>query len=127
MEAWKEELYHHGIQGQKWGVRNGPPYPLDSSQMSGRERKIADKASKAVIKESGKKTVEDIEEYMDSPEYKDLFQMKYSELMSHDEVKRERHRRIGQRAARDALITIGALAVSYVVLDKGLKWAWGQE
>jgi len=23
------ELYHHGIKGQKWGVRNGPPYPLD--------------------------------------------------------------------------------------------------
>lgn len=22
-------LMHHGIQGQKWGVRNGPPYPLD--------------------------------------------------------------------------------------------------
>lgn len=21
MESWKEELYHHGIQGQKWGVR----------------------------------------------------------------------------------------------------------
>ncbi len=20
---------HHGIEGQKWGVRNGPPYPLD--------------------------------------------------------------------------------------------------
>ena len=24
----KNELYHHGIKGQKWGVRNGPPYPL---------------------------------------------------------------------------------------------------
>lgn len=23
------ELYHHGIKGQKHGVRNGPPYPLD--------------------------------------------------------------------------------------------------
>lgn len=23
------ELMHHGIKGQKWGVRNGPPYPLD--------------------------------------------------------------------------------------------------
>lgn len=21
MEAWKEELYHHGIKGQRWGVR----------------------------------------------------------------------------------------------------------
>ncbi len=21
MEAWREELYHHGIKGQKWGVR----------------------------------------------------------------------------------------------------------
>lgn len=23
------DLSHHGIKGQKWGVRNGPPYPLD--------------------------------------------------------------------------------------------------
>ena len=23
------DLYHHGVKGQKWGVRNGPPYPLD--------------------------------------------------------------------------------------------------
>ncbi len=26
-----DELFHHGIKGQKWGVRNGPPYPLDKS------------------------------------------------------------------------------------------------
>lgn len=24
-----DELYHHGINGMHWGVRNGPPYPLD--------------------------------------------------------------------------------------------------
>lgn len=23
-----DELYHHGIKGQRWGVRHGPPYPL---------------------------------------------------------------------------------------------------
>lgn len=22
-------LYHHGVKGQKWGVRNGPPYPIE--------------------------------------------------------------------------------------------------
>lgn len=26
-----DELSHHGIKGQKWGVRNGPPYPLEKS------------------------------------------------------------------------------------------------
>lgn len=25
----QNELTHHGIKGQEWGVRNGPPYPLD--------------------------------------------------------------------------------------------------
>ncbi len=29
-----DELYHHGIRGQKWGVRNGPPYPLGSASSS---------------------------------------------------------------------------------------------
>lgn len=30
MRAWKLEdwLKHHGIKGQKWGERRGPPYPL---------------------------------------------------------------------------------------------------
>lgn len=23
------ELYHHGVKGQQWGVRNGPPYPIE--------------------------------------------------------------------------------------------------
>lgn len=32
-------LMHHGIKGQKWGKRNGPPYPLDSSQKSSSEKR----------------------------------------------------------------------------------------
>jgi len=33
------EMYHHGIKGQKWGVQNGPPYPLGASDHSAREKK----------------------------------------------------------------------------------------
>ena len=32
-------LVHHGILGQKWGVQNGPPYPLSKSDMSSSEKK----------------------------------------------------------------------------------------
>lgn len=35
----KAEIKHHGILGQKWGKRNGPPYPLDAEDHSQREKK----------------------------------------------------------------------------------------
>lgn len=35
----EEEIRHHGILGQKWGQRNGPPYPLGASDHSASERK----------------------------------------------------------------------------------------
>lgn len=34
------ELYHHGVQGQHWGVRNGPPYPLNTNELSSTSPKI---------------------------------------------------------------------------------------
>ena len=35
----EEHLQHHGIAGQKWGDRNGPPYPMKRSQASAAEKK----------------------------------------------------------------------------------------
>ena len=34
-----KHLEHHGIKGQKWGDRNGPPYPLKPSAHSAAEKK----------------------------------------------------------------------------------------
>lgn len=39
-------MEHHGILGQRWGKRNGPPYPLDSSVSTGSRLKEA--AARAV-------------------------------------------------------------------------------
>ena len=32
-------LQHNGIKGQKWGVRNGPPYPISEGQHSAAEKR----------------------------------------------------------------------------------------
>lgn len=32
-------LAHHGIKGQTWGVRNGPPYPLGAGAKSAKEKR----------------------------------------------------------------------------------------
>lgn len=42
-------LYHHGIPGQKWGRKNGPPYPLDAKDHSAAEKEAA-KRRKEFIK-----------------------------------------------------------------------------
>ena len=42
VEALSEILEHHGIDGQKWGVRNGPPYPLERGK--GKRASVKEKA-----------------------------------------------------------------------------------
>lgn len=57
----KEENYlsHHGILGQKWGKRNGPPYPLDSNVSTG--HRLKDKGKKKLSKEEKKKSGRDFD------------------------------------------------------------------
>lgn len=45
IEMMTNELYHHGIRGQRWGKKNGPPYPLDPSDHSEREKKLNNQSS----------------------------------------------------------------------------------
>lgn len=51
-----DDLFHHGIKGMKWGVQNGPPYPLGSDISTGKRLKNAGKSDK---KQSAKQGVSD--------------------------------------------------------------------
>ncbi len=53
-------LEHHQILGAKWGVQNGPPYPLGSGDHSASEKKAAQAAGVKVGKDSGKGSIENV-------------------------------------------------------------------
>ena len=58
------ELCHHGIDGQKWGVRNGPPYPLNRT--SSGVIKTVDKDNlekKYQIKDDNGKVISEVKSY----------------------------------------------------------------
>lgn len=51
-------LSHHGILGQKWGVQNGPPYPLDSRTAASVKKQKRIKSEDYVSAHDGKKSYE---------------------------------------------------------------------
>jgi hypothetical protein len=88
-----DELYHHGVEGQSWGKRHGPPYPLDSnsSKQAARKRKAAAKAARKQSKrdkkkaEQEKKTREGIKKALEDGDLKAV--NKYKSKMTNDELR----------------------------------------
>ena len=79
-------LSHHGVKGQKWGKKNGPPYPLDSKTA---ER--VKKQSEGYIKKRRRKIVHDFQQILQDQYLSDLFmqQMQRDAKISQENLERE--------------------------------------
>ena len=76
--AIESDIKHHGIKGQQWGVRNGPPYPLSKEKSAAVKEKGRDETPKGnaglvnKIKEAREKRrvkkVEQLKKYISDPE-----------------------------------------------------------
>lgn len=60
IEEGMEFLEHYGILKQRWGVKNGPPYPLGAGDHSKAEKAAAKAAGVKVGKSSGKGSIENV-------------------------------------------------------------------
>lgn len=63
IDAGMEYLEHHGILNQKWGHRNGPPYPLSAGSHSSGEKSAAKAAGIKVGGDSGKGAITNIKKF----------------------------------------------------------------
>jgi hypothetical protein len=114
---YRNELYHHGIKGQKWGQRNGPPYPLDIEDHSTSEKKANwkrslnktnyDKSSKTGF--FRKKVLETASNQANDPTYtlKNNINDKWSSLSD----KQRKRIKIGAAAVVSALAIYGTYRV----------------
>lgn len=68
MSYSNRELYHHGIPGQSWGKRRGPPYPLSrgkSGRIVGSEKKTSTEKKEEPVKPEKKLTKKSTKSYSD--------------------------------------------------------------
>ena len=68
---YKYELYHHGILGQKHGVRHGPPYPLSRKKSVSIIKRAKKKLDTIAADHRAKKAMKKIAARASVPEKKD--------------------------------------------------------
>lgn len=113
-------ISHHGIKGQKWGVKNGPPYPLDISDHSYREKKMKWEESLDKKNEASKKKSK--MHYSDSPKFKIIKKKDIKPIKKYGELLTRKVSGINWNDEKvKKIVTIGVVAVAAYAGYKYLK------
>lgn len=86
-------MAHHGVAGQHWGDRNGPPYPLKPGDHSAAEKKAGWKKS---LENDGswkgrKKVARDSSKYLNQIDKKNAFNKRYLQDSNAEIANRKKH------------------------------------
>lgn len=118
-----DELYHHGVDGQKWGVKNGPPYPIErgGNKSSGKRKYRTDKGYRQKNQNGSKKHKNasrmSNNELKRQIERKQLEQ-KYNELNA-SQISRGRQKVMS--IIKDYATVAGAVATTATIIKTGLQ------
>ena len=104
--SMSDELYHHGIKGQQWGKRNGPPYPLDEEDHSKNE-----------IKENYKSSINDSGENDDKENTKTKLTEEEQQraIMMLQEIEYKKAKKVAAVLGLSLATAAGMYAASYIV------------
>ncbi len=72
-DYYNDYIAHHGIDGQKWGVRNGPPYPLSRKGSITKKKNVTSKVWKKQKKLPKNATSQNLDSWGKSPKTNVLY------------------------------------------------------
>ena len=100
--AYSDELYHHGVLGQKWGVRHDH-YPLDASEHTAAERKAGWRNSLEGAADKVKGAANKVNEYRVGRYYTkaaNKLQKRYDKLSYKDQIRKLEYDKHADKAAK---------------------------
>ena len=81
---YPNELYHHGIKGQQWGIQNGPPYPLGQTHRDRITRTKEDaKTIRAIQKWDNEKQKDTVRSLLRTKQLKSAIRMTNSNVRNY--------------------------------------------